>query len=160
MPATFSLLILQPQAVDLSQSDVCTYPIPLLLVAGSHWNVQLSTLPASRAIVGALFDPRAENRLPRKVALNERQTMFRVMNVRCSHRRLLAFFLPFSLFLSLVLCPHQARTSMTGDLRRCPRDPWVANQVLRRASTAAAPSSFISTVYFDGSKNDGPITAT
>jgi len=99
MPATFSLLILQPQAVDLSQSDVCTYPIPLLLVAGSHWNVQLSTLPASRAIVGALFDPRAENRLPRKVALNERQTMFRVMNVRCSHRRLLAFF-PFSLSLS------------------------------------------------------------
>lgn len=66
MPATFSLLTAEPQVVDLSQSDVCTYPIPLLLVAGSHWNVQLSTLPASRAIVGALFDTRAENRLPSK----------------------------------------------------------------------------------------------
>lgn len=65
-----------------------------------------------------------------------------------------------SLFLSssLVLYPHQGRASMTGDLRGCPKDPWVANQVLRRASTAAAPSSFIPTVYFDGPKNDGPIT--
>lgn len=86
-------------------------------------------------------------------------TMFRVMNVRCSHRRVLAFF-PHSPFLSssLVPCLHQVCASMTGDLRRCPRDPWVANQVLRRASTAAAPSSFVPTVYFDGPKNDGPIT--
>lgn len=118
MPATFSLLTPQPQVVDLSQSDVCTYPIPLLLVAGSHWNVQLSTLPASRAIVGALFDTRAENRLPRKVALNERQTMFRVMNVRCSHRRVLAFF-PFSL--SLFLSRSFAPTRFTP--------PWLETYV-------------------------------
>lgn len=67
--------------------------------------------------------------------------------------------LPFSLSLPpSFVGPHQVCASMTGDLRGCPRDPWVANQVLRRASTAAAPSSFMPTVYFDGSKNDGPIT--
>lgn len=115
-------------------------------------------------LCGLIRSARAENRLPRKVALNERQTMFRVMNVRCSQRR--SSRLPFtrsltvriSVSLPLVRCPHQSRASMTGNLRECPRDPWVANQVLRRASTAAAPSSFVSTVYFDGPKNDGPIT--
>jgi len=39
--------------------------------------------------------------------------------------------------------PHQLCASMTGDLRERSRDPWVANQVLGRASTAAAPSSFV-----------------
>lgn len=69
-----------------------------------------------------------------------------------------SFPFSLSLFLPSFVGPHQVRASMTGDLRGCPRDPWVANQVLRRASTAAAPSSFMPTVYFDGSKNDGPIT--
>lgn len=74
------------RSISRNQTYICK--VPYTVITRGRQSLKRSIIHAAciTSYCGALFDPRAENRLPQKVALNERQTMFRVMNVRCSPR--------------------------------------------------------------------------